>query len=452
MSAAFLSSASSTIRRASRAAGARTAGARRARGRACRRRVGAVADGRVRDIGGFGHDRGFLHDGSVEPMVADVGRDRIRDEVAQRPAGRGARPQRRSPTGAMRGPSRNDRPVRERRADAGRAKLAGRRPDSRPAARRRAGPAPGRAAARARSAARRTPRPTGSATRSAAPPRDRPRAASSSVSTVYDGPGRSSSTRLDARTAGLSAIASSTIASRSSAGRDRPARLVRRLAGRDEQHALEAERLARPPRRPRGGRGGSGRTCRRRRRASRARSRGPSVTRAPRAAAPIRARSPPIRTVSPGAMPARRSSASIPSRARSRWKRSADSSTSKLVWAAIRSIRRAADAEGAVRLELDAEAVAHRLDAVDDDAGRLRRLVELGSASGSSSASLRAERVEALAGRRGDRDRGRCPSAVARAPERRPGLGGRRQVDLVERDEHRLLEERRIVRRAARRG
>ena len=31
--------------------------------------------------------------GSVEPMVADVGGDRIRDEIAQRPAGRGPRPQ-----------------------------------------------------------------------------------------------------------------------------------------------------------------------------------------------------------------------------------------------------------------------------------------------------------------------------------------------------------------------
>ena len=46
----------------------------------------------------------------------------------------------------------------------------------------------------------------------------------------------------------------------------------------------------------------------------------------------------PMRTVSPAVTPARRSSASMPRRARLRWNRSADSSTSKLVWAANRSI------------------------------------------------------------------------------------------------------------------
>ena len=109
------------------------------------------------------------------------------------------------------------------------------------------------------------------------------------------------------------------------------------------------------------------------------RAAGPSAsTSAPRVAPPTRARSTPIRTRSPAAIPARRSSASMPSRARSRWKRSADSSTSKLVWAAIRSMRRPRTRNAPSSSRLDAEPVAHRLDAVDDDTGRLGRLGQLG--------------------------------------------------------------------------
>ena len=134
----------------------------------------------------------------------------------------------------------------------------------------------------------------------------------------------------------------------------------------------------------------------------------------------------------------------MPSRASSRWKRSADSSTSKFVWAAIRSIRCAAHAEDPVGVELDAEAVAHRLDPVDDDAGRLGRLGEFGGV-GEDRRDPRPELGHALAHRRGDRD-GLDPLLRPGLAERRPGLGGGRQVDLVEGDQHRLVEERRIVR------
>ena len=451
MSAAFLSSASSTIRRASSSGGRSAAGAALARlGRPSAR--GAVA-GSVGGPGhgGFGHDRRVPPVVPVEPMVADVRRDRIRDEVAQRSAGRRARRAARSPTGAdaaRRGRSRD----RRGRAD-GRRGSPGRRPDSRRAARRRPVPARGPAAARARSSARGTPRPTGSASRSGdGPPRAGRRAGPRACRPCTTGPAdRSRGDRP--RTASLPAIASSTIARRCSAGVEieRPGLCGGSPAGMNRTARARAPR--RPPRRPRGARRGSGRTSRRRRRASRARSaRGPSVTSAPRAAPPIRARSPPIRTVSPAAIPARRSSVSMPSRARSRWKRSADSSTSKLVWAAIRSIRAAAHAEDAVGVELDAEAVAHRLDAVDDDARRARaaRRARRRRAGGSA---IRVRNVgQALARRRPRSRPRRCLLGFAGAPERRPGLGRGRQVDLVEGDQHRLVEERRDRARGAPRG
>ena len=102
------------------------------------------------------------------------------------------------------------------------------------------------------------------------------------------------------------------------------------------------------------------------------------------------------------------------------------------------------DAERAVGSRLDDEAVAHRLDAVDDDAGRLGRLGQLVGV-GKQPASPARNAVQPLAGRRGDRH-GLSPLASRGLAERRPGLGGRGQVDLVEGDEHRLLEERRVVR------
>ena len=101
-------------------------------------------------------------------------------------------------------------------------------------------------------------------------------------------------------------------------------------------------------------------------------------------------------------------------------------------------------AEGAVAIELDAEAIAHRLDPVDHDARRFGRFGQLGCV-GEERRRSAAGTVETLA--LGGRDRyGIDAFPLARSPERRPGLSRSRQVDLVERDEHRLVEERRIVR------
>ena len=137
--------------------------------------------------GGFGHDGGSLRVCWYRAMVADVGRDRIRDEVAQRATGRRARAQlaRRE---AQARPVEEGRAVGEVRQVLG-AGSRGRRPGSRRVARRRPVPAPGPAAARARSSARGRPRPTGSASRSGeSPAASRAARRSSSVSTVYDGP------------------------------------------------------------------------------------------------------------------------------------------------------------------------------------------------------------------------------------------------------------------------
>ena len=205
-------------------------------------------------------------------------------------------------------------------------------------------------------------------------PRSARPAAPSSVSTVYDGPSRSSSIRLDSegRVAGDRQLDHGQPIL---AGRDGLTGLVRRLTGRDEQHLLQAEGLAAssatarcamwigskvPPRTP-----SEPATLGSRTRRSHA---------LPRLAPPIRARR--RRSGRGRRSRSRRAAARRRCRGgdRSRWKRSADSSTSKLVWAAIRSIACPANPEDAVLLQLDEEAVAHRLDAVDDDAGRLGRL------------------------------------------------------------------------------
>src|SRR3972149_2339148 len=123
-------------------------------------------------------------------------------------------------------------------------------------------------------------------------------------------------------------MASSTLAARG-LGADDAIRLVGRDAGRQEQDALEPERLARAlgerempvvdwiegaaqdaP--------GTGFAARLRRQAHGS---------APPSSSPA-----PMRTMSPGSTPARRSSRSMPPRPRSRWKRSADSSLPKSVW------------------------------------------------------------------------------------------------------------------------
>ena len=136
------------------------------------------------------------------------------------------------------------------------------------------------------------------------------------------------------RSRSLPAIASSTIASRSLAGRDRATRLVRRHAGRDERTRSRPRTSARllGDREMRDVDGIE-------RPAEDAAAAQDAVTVRSQGCASHSSSVPPIRTVSPAATPARRSSVSMPKRARSRWNRSADSSTSKLVWAAIRSIR-----------------------------------------------------------------------------------------------------------------
>ncbi len=81
----------------------------------------------------------------------------------------------------------------------------------------------------------------------------------------------------------------------------------------------------------------------------------------------------------------------------------------------------AADPEDAVLLALDAEAVAHRLDAVDDDAGRLRRLGQLGRVGQQLGEARRGAR---RAPRRSSAEIATHGQAVRRAgaPERRPRL------------------------------
>ena len=267
-----------------------------------------------------------------------------------------------------------------------------------------------------------------------------------SVSTVYDGPGRSSSSRLDGEAARCPRSASSTIASRCSPGGDRPgpacaaARRPARTATRSSPSASAASSATArcatwigsnvPPKTP----SDPGTT-----------RRTPSLTRAPRAAPPTRARWRRCGPCRPAATPARRSSVSMPRRARSRWKRSADSSTSKLVWAAIRSIRapRTRNAPSASRST--AEAVAHR----PRSGGRRRPAGSGGSASSAASGRMSATRARNASSPSpvaAEIATASMPVGRARAPERRPGLGGRGQVDLVERDEHRLLEQRRVVR------
>ena len=80
---------------------------------------------------------------------------------------------------------------------------------------------------------------------------------------------------------------------------------------------------------------------------------------------------------------------------------------------------------------------------MDDDARRLGRLGEPGDI-GQHLGETRAQRVESLAVHRGDR-LDRQSIDVAGAPEGRPRLDRGRTVHLVERDEHRRLEQRRVV-------
>ena len=170
------------------------------RGGAGRRRAGAR-----RELGGRAGMAGSVTIWSsllvvrYSAMVADVGGDRIRDEVAQRPAGRGPRRAAREADSRIRGPSRNvARSARSGKC--GRPGTPVRRPGSRRAARRPAGPARAPGAARASVGSPANASADRMSTRSPARPDGREQR--SSVSTVYDGPGRSSSIRLDREAAG----------------------------------------------------------------------------------------------------------------------------------------------------------------------------------------------------------------------------------------------------------
>ena len=221
MSAAFLSSASSTIRRASSSGSRCLLGRLRVPLAWAGRRLAARSRASGGGVASVTVD-GVLRWVSVQRMVLDIGRDRIRDEVAQRSPGRGA-PRRSDADSRRRGAVEERRPGR-RCSGSWRARNAGRGASgSRRAARRRS-----RASSRTRRGSRQVGSPTNASadtmsTRSsgARPPRSLG-TERLSVSTVYDGPARSSSHAARPRSAGLPAIASSTIASRSLGRRRRP--------------------------------------------------------------------------------------------------------------------------------------------------------------------------------------------------------------------------------------
>ena len=131
-----------------------------------------------------------------------------------------------------------------------------------------------------------------------------------------------------------------------------------------------------------------------------------------------------------------------PSRRSSRWNRSADSSISKFVWVVSRSTR-LPRTRNAPSLALDREAVPARLEAVDDDAGGIGRRLE---PRGGRAAGPRRPRAARRAPRPSPRRSPRRRPSASRA-RRKAGHASRRggQVDLVEHDEHRLLEQRRVV-------
>ena len=283
-------------------------------------------------------------------MVGDVARDRVGDEVADRPPGGGPSPHHATGDGQQGPRQEPDARLAAREPVATQAASAAAGVPSRPG--RAARPRAGRAS-RMRSGSRQAWKPaSASAERMNHRSRSPSAARASSVSTVYDAPPRSISIALTAN-AGLPATASSTIARRCAGLADPagPACGAAAAAGH-EQHAARGPASRARPRRSRGGRGGSGRTSRRGRPAS-PRTTGPaggSRRHRPRrrrrsrstvvlGRVPLqlrRRRSAPRR---PGRMPAFRSAPSIPVRTSSRWNRSADSSFSKFVWATSRSIR-----------------------------------------------------------------------------------------------------------------
>ena len=262
----------------------------------------------------------------------------------------------------------------------------------------------------------------------------------------YDGPARSTSSRLSAN-AGLSAIASATIATRSSAGlTGRPglwtgSRLGTNRTRSRPSASRAASAIARwptwigsnvPPRMP-------------------SEPDGPDRTRT--AAAHPTSHGLAIPLELDGADPDRVAGARSPARRSS----AVDAEPGQV---ALEPVGRlvdvevglggdpldppAADPERAVRLALDDEAVAERFDPMDDDAGRLDRTGRARRRPGSRSARSARSSGMPGPGRRGDRDAGQ-PVAPPGVPEGGPGGLGRGSVDLVEGDDHRLREERRVV-------
>ena len=415
MSAAFLSSASSTIAAGELERGALLRGGRRialrqAVGSRCGRRLaGGAASVTVGGPPGFGraHGRRYTPRPHRARDSAAIGRQRTLAEVRGRQAAAAVRP------GTRRG---RPRPGTARRAS----RVASGKPSRGATAMR----------GQLQDAARLLPRPAGRERLRGQDEHDVRRVAAtaglaqrSSVSTVYDGPSRSTSIRLSSE---------------------------RRVAGDrqlDHRDPVRAGRDGRPG--LCGGRPAGTNSTRSRPRASRASSaiarwrdvdgsnvppRTPSAPTGARSGAaaaghrllpglrlPLELTAADAHQCRPAAIPARRSSASMPRRARSRWNRSADSSTSKLVWAAIRSMRLPRTRKHAVVLALDHEAVAHARRC----GGRRRRparAVRPAPRRDGSSRRPGTERVHPLPGRRGDRH-GLEPLGFTRRAERGPGLG-----------------------------
>ena len=346
-------------RRARRSAAPARAASRSAGSGACPRlgRPSASRRRRASRTGGVGSVtiRGSSGRVSVERMVGDVGRDRIRDEVAERAPGGRALAQLAMPTAGRRGPSRNTtRSARPGNARDDRRR--GRRSGSRRAARPRGGPARAPAPARARSASpanasadrmntsRASRRPP--AAPPAAPPACRP------CTTARRGRAPSGSPRTPGCRRSRARPSPADVAATVTAGR---ACAAAAPAGH-EQDPLQARGPRAPPRRPRGGRRGSGRTSRRRRPAAvtRRRLRPLARRRSPRpptgSALPLELDAADAdRVAGRDARPAaaRRRCPAAPGRAGSA---RPTPRSSKLVWAAIRSIALAADPEGPVVL------------------------------------------------------------------------------------------------------
>ena len=162
--------------------------------------------------------------------------------------------------------------------------------------------------------------------------------------------------------------------------------------------------------------------------------------RAPRR--PTRAPLAPMRTLSPGTTPALTSSRSTPSRARSRWKRSADSALSKFVCAASRSMRRPTTRYAPSSLA-DREDVRAGLEAMHDDTRRLARLAQCRGVGQQARKALISLSIPWPCCAEMARTRASPSRAAWRRPSRLRGLG---QIDLVADDQADLLEQRGVVR------